>query len=94
MDEKIAKLKAAVEEAASNVEVCKEALDLASQNLATAKNKYKDEKYKDVQVNDTELPELIETEIRAKNVYEIAQTRHATNLRYLAMMEEKRDKAK
>ena len=94
MDEKIAKLKAAVEEAASNVAVCKEALDLASRNLAMAKNKYKDEKYKDVPVNDTELPELIETQIRAKNVYETAQTRHATNVRYLAMMEEKRDKAK
>ena len=95
MDEKIEKLKAAADEAEAQVKVCKEALDTAAQQLATAKAKYKSlpiEQQNNLQVNDTELPELIETHVRAKNVYETAEARHATNLRYLAMMEEKRDK--
>jgi len=35
------------------------------------------------QVNDTELPELLETRIRAKNLYETVEARYNTNKRYL-----------
>ena len=40
----------------------------------------------DLQVNDTELPELLETTIRAKNLYETVEARYNTNKRYLDLM--------
>ena len=39
-----------------------------------------------LQVNDTELPELLETTIRAKNLYETVEARYNTNKRYLDLM--------
>ena len=42
-----------------------------------------------LQVNDTELPELLETTIRAKNLYETVEARYNTNKRYLDLMTHK-----
>lgn len=86
MEDKIAKLEAATNEAAEQLKVCVEALQVAEQQLAEAKAKYKSlppEEQASLQVNDTELPELIETQIRAKNLHDTVSTRYATNKRYL-----------
>ena len=95
MDEKIAKLQAATDEAGEQVKVCQEALDLAEKQLAEAKEKYRNlpqEEQETLQINDTELPELLETRVRAKNVLETVQTRYATNKRYLDAMKSKAGK--
>jgi chromosome segregation ATPase len=86
MEEKIAKLQAATDEAEENLKVCKQALDMAEQQLADVKARYQElprEEQEKLQVNDTELPELIETQIRAKHLYETVQARYNTNKRYL-----------
>jgi hypothetical protein len=44
-----------------------------------------------LQVNDTELPELLETTIRAKNLYETVVARYNTNKRYLDSMIQKQN---
>lgn len=86
MEDKIAKLQAATDEAAEQLKVCTEALEMAEMHLAKAKAKYKQlptEEQATLQVNDTELPELIETQLRAKNLHETVAARYATNKRYL-----------
>jgi hypothetical protein len=68
------------------------ALHLATQQLADAKAKYKSlpqAQQETLQVTDTELPELIETHLRAKNVYDTVVARHATNQRYLNALKQK-----
>jgi hypothetical protein len=92
MEDKIAKLQAATLEAKANMEVCKEALELAEKGVASAKDKYRNllkDEQETLQVNDTELPELLETHVRAKNVYETAQARFTTNKRYLEAFQQK-----
>ena len=97
MDEKIAKLQAATDEACTQLEICKQALDEADAQLSKAKDKYRalsvqlKESGDELMVNDTELPELIETQLRAKNVYETVEQRYSTNKRYLELMIQKRD---
>ena len=97
MDAKIAKLQAATDGAHIQLTDCKKALEEADAELSKAKDKYRalgvqlKESGDDLMVNDTELPELIETQIRAKNVYETAQQRYTTNKRYLDAMIQKRD---
>mmetsp|Transcript_25479 Transcript_25479/g.41837 ORF Transcript_25479/g.41837 Transcript_25479/m.41837 type:complete len:100 (+) Transcript_25479:56-355(+) len=92
MDEKLAKLQAMTDEAEAELKVCKNALDVAEQQLAQTKMKYKtlpaDEQER-LQVNDTELPELIETRIRAKNVHDTVAKRYETNKRYLDALKAK-----
>jgi len=91
-NEKIAKLQAATDEASAQVTVAKEALDLATQQLAGCKEKYRNlppSEQESLQVNDTELPELLETQIRAKNVYNTVVARHATNQKYLTAFKAK-----
>lgn len=86
MDEKIAKLKAATNEAQEQVKIHQAALDLAEQQLAAAKAKYKalsQEEQEQLQINDTELPELIEAQWNAKTMLETVQQRYDTNKRYL-----------
>lgn len=90
--EKIAKLQAATDEAEAQVQVATQALNMASQQLVDAKAKYKSlpqSEQETLQINDTELPELIETQMRAKNVYDTVEANNATNLRYLNAMKEK-----
>ena len=93
MEEKIAKLQAATDEAKEQMMASKQALDTAERQLANAKAKYKDmpmEQQELLQVNDTELPELIETHLQAKILYETADSRYQTNLRYLVALKGKR----
>jgi hypothetical protein len=114
MDEKIAKLQFATDEAEADLKVCKEALELSERLLYEVKEKYRSQaqhqqqQKKDdngsssgsssssssdtnnnLEVNDTELPELLETRIRAKNVYETVEARYNTNKRYLYVMIQK-----
>ena len=119
MDEKIAKLQFATDEAEADLKVCKEALELSERLLYEAKEKYRSQaqhqqqQKKDdhgsssgsgssssssssdinnnLEVNDTELPELLETRIRAKNVYETVEARYNTNKRYLDVMIQKQN---
>ena len=100
MDEIITKLQFATDEAESDLKVCKEALDLSERLLYEAKEKYRSQAQhqlhqqqqkedNNLQVNDTELPELLETTIRAKNLYETVEARYNTNKRYLDLMTHK-----
>jgi dsDNA-specific endonuclease/ATPase MutS2 len=92
MDDKINKLQAATDEAEEQLKVCQQALDMAEQQLSDVKNKYRNlpqEEQERLQVNDTELPELIETQIRAKNVYDTVLKRYETNKRYVDAMKAK-----
>jgi chromosome segregation ATPase len=97
MDEKIAKLRAATDEASTQLGISRQALEAAEAALAKAKDKYRTlsvqlkESGDELMVNDTELPELIETQIRAKNVYETVEKRYNTNKRYLELMIRKQD---
>jgi hypothetical protein len=102
MDETIAKLRAATDEAFVQLGVCREALEGATVALAKAKDKYRalnarlqasgdGDTANDLMVNDTELPELLETQHRAKNVYDTVEKRYNTNKRYLEAMIQKRD---
>ena len=96
LEEKIAKLEAATKEAQSQVLVAKQALDMATQQLSDAKERYRNLSISDqerLQVNDTELPELLETQLRAKNVYDTVVRRFETNQRYLAVMKQKLSKS-
>lgn len=93
MDEKIAKLQAATDEAKEQMIATKQALDLAEMQLANAKAKYKAlpmEQQEVLQVTDTELPELIDAHLQAKSLYETADARYQTNLRYLEALKSKR----
>jgi flagellar motor protein MotB len=92
MEEKIAKLQEATDLAKDELQICKEALQKATKDLEDAKDKYRSlpqSEKEALQVNATELPELIETEIRAKNVFETVEARYATNLRYLHAFKKK-----
>ena len=93
MEDKIAKLQTATEEAAEQVKVCQQALELAETQLAQAKDKYRNlppAEQESLQINDTELPELIEIQLRAKNVYETVLARYQTNQRYLTALRAKK----
>ena len=91
---KIAKLQAATDDAKVQMDVAKRTLDAATKQLADCKAKYKNlprREQETLQVSDTELPDLLETQIRAKNVYDTVVARHATNLRYLNAMKKQKE---
>jgi hypothetical protein len=95
MDDKISKLQAVTDEAEEQVKVCKQALDLAETQLNQAKQRLKSlpqEEQELLQVNDTELPELLDTHDRAHNLYESLLARYNTNKRYLDAFKEKQGK--
>lgn len=92
MDDKIVKLQEATDMAHQAMTISHEAFQQATKDLEEAKTKYKkmsEEKQQAMPINDTELPELIETQLRAKNVYETSQTRYETNLKYLTAFKQK-----
>ena len=92
LEEKVAKLQSATDDAKIQVDVAKQALDMAQKQLADAKAKYKNlppEEQATLQVNQTELPELAEIEMRARNVYETVVAKLATNERYLEAFKQK-----
>ena len=69
-------------------------VDAATKELADCKARYKNlsqSEQETMQVNDTELPNLLETQIRARNVYETVVARYATNLRYLNAMKQREE---
>lgn len=95
MDDKISKLQAVTDEAEEQVKVCKQALDLAETQLNQAKQRLKSlpqEEQELLQVNDTELPELLDTHDRAHDLYESLLARYNTNKRYLDAFKEKQGK--
>ena len=94
---KIVKLQEATDLAQQQLTICKEAYEKSTIDLETAKSKYKNmspEQQQSTQINATELPELIETQLRAKNILETAQSRYETNLRYLNVMKNKQQQQK
>jgi hypothetical protein len=95
MDDKTTKLQAATDEAEEQVKVCKQALDLAETQLNQAKQRLKSlpqEEQEKLQVNDTELPELLETHVRAQNLHESVLARYNSNKRYLDAFKESQGK--
>ncbi len=92
MEEKVAKLQAATDEAYRHMQDCHEALKWATQQLEDAKRLYQElppNEQEQVQMNDTDLPERIQAHILAKNLYETAAARYQTNQRYLEAWEAK-----
>mmetsp|Transcript_23752 Transcript_23752/g.67135 ORF Transcript_23752/g.67135 Transcript_23752/m.67135 type:complete len:97 (-) Transcript_23752:41-331(-) len=92
MDAKIKQLQLATDEAKEQLDFAQVVVETAEMELKAAKDKYKSmsqEEQQTLQMNDTELPELLETVVRAKNVYGENKQRYETNLRYLTMMKEK-----
>lgn len=95
MEDKIAMLERATEDAELQVKVCRDAVEEADRSLREAKDLYRNlpsNQQETLQVSDTEIPELLETLVRAKNVYDTAQARYDTNQRYLTIMREKASK--
>ena len=67
-------------------------LSSASDALAKSKAKLKSlspEAQQTLQVNDTELPELIDAKMLAQSEYDEAKTRYETNQKYLLLFREK-----
>ena len=92
MDKKIAKLEAATEEAKVQATIYKKRMDDVSRRLAEEKDKLRNldsETKNKLQVNDTELPQLLEANILAKQEYKSWLARYETNKRYLEMMKAK-----
>ena len=86
MEDKVAKLQAATDEAYRHMMDCHEALELTQQQLEESKRLYKElphDTQEQLPINDTNLPELIQAHILAKNLYETAAARYQTNQRYL-----------
>ena len=86
MEDKVAKLQAATDEAYRHMTDCQHAMEMAQQQLEESKRLYKDlpqHEQEQLQMNDTDLPELIQSHILAKNLYESAAVRYQTNQRYL-----------
>ncbi len=93
MDDKIAKLRVATDEAEVALKVCEERWVRVEQQLAVTKDTYRRlpmESQQSIQIQHTELPELIELALQAKNDYEAASVRFATNKRYLDLLLTKR----
>lgn len=86
MDAKLSKLQNATDEAEAEVIRCKALLDSAENQLIIAKSKYRAlplAEQQTIQVNETELPHLIEKHSKLQDEYEVAMARLATNRRYL-----------
>jgi hypothetical protein len=89
MDEKIRKLQVATDEAQIALNVCEDALVRTEQELAIAKDKYRHlpmDQQQSLQMQGTELPELIDAAIQARNDYDVASVRLATNKKYLDLL--------
>ena len=93
MDEKIAKLQEATEDAKTKATEAKTALDDSELRLNTAKDLLKQhldpEEQERIRVGDTMLPELLQMHAIAKQTHEEAETRYNTNLKYLKAFKEK-----
>ena len=94
LEQKIQQLEDATNSAQSDLTMKQSALTLASNELNKAKTKLKatlsPEAQQTIQVNDTELPELLSAKMIAQEEYDEAKKRYDTNQRYLLMMKEKK----
>ena len=94
LEQKIQQLEDATNSAQSDLTKKQSALTLASNELTKAKTKLKatlsPEAQQTIQVNDTELPELLSAKMIAQEEYEEAKKRYDTNQRYLLIMKEKK----
>ena len=93
LEQKIQQLEDATNSAQSDLTMKQSALTLASNELNKAKTKLKatlsPEAQQTIQVNDTELPELLSAKMIAQEEYDEAKKRYDTNQRYLLMLKEK-----
>jgi hypothetical protein len=86
MDDKIAKLQAATDNAKSDLERCKESLEESERAVLVAKALLREMDEADqhnLKITDTKLPELLAMHHAAKDSFEIAAKRYETNKRYL-----------
>ena len=94
LEQKIQQLEDATNSAKSDLTIKQSALTVASNELTKAKTKLKatlsPEAQQTIQVNDTELPELLSAKMIAQEEYDEAKKRYDTNQRYLLMMKEKK----
>eukprot|EP00559_Dactyliosolen_fragilissimus_P001456 CAMPEP_0184868458 /NCGR_PEP_ID=MMETSP0580-20130426/30500_1 /TAXON_ID=1118495 /ORGANISM="Dactyliosolen fragilissimus" /LENGTH=84 /DNA_ID=CAMNT_0027369367 /DNA_START=8 /DNA_END=265 /DNA_ORIENTATION=+ len=80
----------ATEHARVQMNTSKEVLCQAAQKLEEAKeylHSLSEEAQSNIQVNDTDLPELIDAHSQAKEDYESWEKRYKTNQRYLISLE-------
>ena len=94
LEQKIQQLEDATNSAQSDLTMKQSALTVASNELNKAKTKLKatlsPEAQQTIQVNDTELPELLSAKMIAQEEYDEAKKRYDTNQRYLLIMKEKK----
>ena len=92
MNDKIAKLEVATQEAKTLMEHHQVALEDATQRLTAAKDLLRQMDTADqakIQVNDTKLPELLSLHALAQEQYETSRRLYETNQKYLSTMKEK-----
>mmetsp|Transcript_28081 Transcript_28081/g.39534 ORF Transcript_28081/g.39534 Transcript_28081/m.39534 type:complete len:93 (-) Transcript_28081:67-345(-) len=90
MEAKIAKLKAATDDAESKMNEAQEALQEAAKRVAQVKDDLRalaPETQATLQINDTELPEALEAHAKAESEYDTCKARYDTNKRYLDKMQ-------
>ena len=92
MDEKLRQLEEATANAQSALLEKEAMLVLASEALNKAKTKLKSldmEVQRNLQVNDTELPELMSAQLAAVEERDAAMARYETNRRYLSLLKDR-----
>jgi hypothetical protein len=92
MDEKLRQLEEATANAQSALLEKEAMLVLASDALNKAKTKLKSldmEVQRNLQVNDTELPELMSAQLAAVEERDAAMARYETNRRYLSLLKDR-----
>mmetsp|Transcript_32161 Transcript_32161/g.49742 ORF Transcript_32161/g.49742 Transcript_32161/m.49742 type:complete len:103 (-) Transcript_32161:19-327(-) len=91
MDDKISKLEEALASSTTELERSRLSYEEVARRLSDLETDLRSlpaEEKKTLQVNDTDLPELLEEVTRAKLAYESWRTRTETNAKYLAKMVE------
>lgn len=92
LEQKLQKFEQATSESQTALQEKETKLTSASDALDAAKSKLKalnPEAQKDLQVNDTELPELISAKMLAQEEYDEAKKRFETNQKYLLVFRAK-----
>ena len=85
LEEATATSQTAFHEAESNLKKATESLDVAKAKLKALSP----EAQEALQVNDTELPELLEAKMTAQIEFDEAKKRYETNQRYVDLLKEK-----
>lgn len=95
LEQKLQKLEEATTASQTNLLEKESKLKSASEALVKIKSELRSldpEKQQTMQVNDTELPELISAKMLAQEEYDEAKKRHETNQKYLLLFREKATK--